>query len=736
MSAMSALKRAASVDAPVRFGVLRRSINALDRMSRVLTGVLLPVVQLLLRLWIGQQFILSGAWLWTELGAQSHVLSSAAGSGELSASALAYAAAAIQLVAGVALIVGLGARFAAMLLVAAGSWLFVQHVALAADPVQLYLAGWFIVVGAGPISLDRLVGPGLQESAVTFAKPIAEFCSLITLWLAPLYLLGFRLLIGVTFVSSGLGNAGDPASAVFILLPDYHIHMEVSAAAASAITIAELALPAWLVVGLATRLSALPLLLLAMFLELHAISGTVHLQLAAMLALLLARGPGRLSLDELLWRFLGNRYPELDGKPAFPLSDLPHVVVIGAGFGGLNAVRALRNTPCRITLIDRHNYHLFQPLLYQVATGGLSPADIATPIRSLVRDQVNVTVLMGRVNEIDNDADAVVLDTGRRIDFDFLILATGARHGYFGRDDDWEGLAPGLKKIEDANEFRRRLLLAFETAESIEDEQRRRQYLTFVIVGGGPTGVELAGAMAELARHGLHGEFRNIDPASARIILVHAGDRILPTFPERLSQQALRALHRLGVEVRLDSLVDDIHKDGVVIADERIDAKTVFWTAGVIASPAGGWLGVETDPAGRVKVSADLSVPGRPNVFVVGDTAAPLASNGKPVPGIAPAAKQGGKHAARVIRARLEGRAHPKDFVYRHAGNLATIGRKAAVADLNGACFSGALAWWFWGLIHIFFLAGMRNRIAVIIQWAWAYVTYRGGMRLIAGQGG
>ncbi len=688
---------------------------------------------MVLRLWIGLAFFLSGVVLWTDLDTRTQLLSTVTGAGVLASGSGDYLTGSIEMLAGLLLILGLGARFAAALLVTVAMWFHAQQPGFGIDSTWLLLTGWFVIAGVGPISFDRLFGLGLPESAVVFAKPIARFCSLLSVWIVPLYLLGFRILVSWAFFSNGFGNIKGAANTVYVFLPDYWVAVEVPGAIASAITSIELVFPAFVAIGLATRFSAIPLLLIALLPELLSLEGTTHLQWAAMLALLMTGGPGRLSADHLVWKFLRKRYPELAGKAPFPLNELPHVIVVGAGFGGIGAVRALRHAPCRITLIDRHNYHLFQPLLYQVATGGLSPADIATPIRSMVRNQANVTVLMGRVQEIDKEADAVVLENGRRIDFDYLILATGARHGYFGRDDDWEKLAPGLKKIDDATELRSRLLLAFENAESTTNATLRRDYLSFVIVGGGPTGVELAGAMAELARHGLSGEFRNIDPASARIILVQAGDRVLPTFPESLSRKALRSLERLGVEVRLNSMVEDIDDDGVVIAGERVASKTVFWAAGVIASPAGKWLAAATDPAGRVIVEADLSIPGRPNVFAVGDTAASSSWKGKPAPGLASAAKQGGEHAARVVHAMLEERSPPGPFVYEHAGSLATIGRKAAVVDLNVLRFSGAPAWWFWGLVHVFFLAGTRNRIAVMIQWAWAYITYRGGMRLITG---
>ncbi|MGI9493717.1 MAG: NAD(P)/FAD-dependent oxidoreductase, partial [Geminicoccaceae bacterium] len=403
------------------------------------------------------------------------------------------------------------------------------------------------------------------------------------------------------------------------------------------------------------------------------------------------------------------------------------------GFGGLGAAQALRNTACRITLIDRRNYHLFQPLLYQVATATLSAADIATPIRALLRDQANTRVLLGRVTDVDTETDEVLIGD-RRIGYDYLVLATGARHSYFGHDEEWEGFAPGLKKIDDATHIRHRLLLAFERAENAEDPEQQRRFLTFVIVGGGPTGVELAGAIAELARHGMHREFRNIDPANARVILVQSAPRLLPAFPEDLSRITEASLTKLGVEVMTGGRVEHIDETCVRIGDDRLDCYTVFWAAGVIASPAAKWLDAPHDRAGRVQVEPDLSIAGHPNVFAIGDTALSEAWDGKPVPGLAPAAKQAGAYVAHVIRTRLEGRSPPSPFQYHHAGSLATIGRRSAVADFGWLKVSGSPAWWLWGVIHVFFLAGMRNRLSVMFEWFWAYLTFRSSTRLITSE--
>lgn len=410
----------------------------------------------------------------------------------------------------------------------------------------------------------------------------------------------------------------------------------------------------------------------------------------------------------------------------------PRVVVLGAGFAGLTAVKALAGAPCTVTLIDRRNYHLFQPLLYQVATAALSPADIATPIRSILRRQKNAAVLMARVEGIDRQNRRVILDD-RSISYDYLVVATGSRHAYFGHDD-WEPIAPGLKKIDDATQIRRRLLLAFEQAETCTDPIDRRALLNFVVVGGGPTGVEMAGAIAELARHSLVDDFRAINPAEARVILVEAGPRLLPAFAESLSQESKRALEKLGVEIILGSPVTDCSAKGVMVGEVAIPSRTIVWAAGVAASPAARWLGVEKDRAGRVIVGSDLTVPGHPEIFVTGDTAHVPLPNGDTVPGLAPAAKQMGAYAARAIRARIAGKTLPP-FRYRHLGSLATIGRAAAVADFGRFKLKGRLAWLLWGIIHVGFLNTYRSRTLVALQWIWAYITYGRGARLITSPG-
>jgi NADH dehydrogenase len=404
-------------------------------------------------------------------------------------------------------------------------------------------------------------------------------------------------------------------------------------------------------------------------------------------------------------------------------------VILGAGFGGLAAAMRLRHADVDVTVIDRRNYHLFQPLLYQVATAGLSPAQIAMPIRRILGRQANATVLMERVEGIDKEA-RIVQTTNRRIAYDYLVIATGARHAYFG-NDEWAETAPGLKTIGDATEIRARILSAFERAEVAESEADRERFLTFVVVGGGPTGVELAGAIAELARKVIIREFRHIDSSSARVVLAEAGDRVLPAMPPELSEKARRQLEGLGVELLLQKKVTRCDADGVAFADGReIRSSCVLWAAGVMASKAAKWLGVPADRAGRVHVDQNLNPPGHDDIFVVGDTAAATDAKGKPVPGTAPAAKQMGEHAARAIEARLVGGIAPP-FAYRHLGNLATIGRKAAVADFGRIRLSGFLAWLVWNVAHIWFLVGFRNRAVVFMDWALAYFRYDRSARLI-----
>jgi len=410
----------------------------------------------------------------------------------------------------------------------------------------------------------------------------------------------------------------------------------------------------------------------------------------------------------------------------------PRVVIIGGGFAGLNAARIFRGRRVEVTIVDRRNHHLFQPLLYQVATASLNPSDIAVPIRGIFRSQENVTVRLDHVDRIDT-ASKRLLTRGGAIEYDYLIIATGATHSYFGKDD-WGQHAPGLKTIEDALEIRKRVLLAYEMAEKATTHEEQREWMTFVVIGAGPTGVEMAGALSEIAEHSMTRDFRRIDPKSARVVLIEGTDRVLPAYPDELSAKAEIQLRGLGVEVMKGKRVTGITGQEVIFGDEKIGTRTVIWAAGVQASPLAASLGTPLDRAGRVVVESDLSVPGHPEVFVAGDLASVM-SHGEPVPGVAPAAMQEGKHAAKNVVRLIEGQPTAR-FAYVDKGSLATIGRAAAVADFGRLRFSGFFAWFLWLGIHIFFLIGFRNRLFVLLQWAWAYLTYRRGARLITGDVG
>ncbi|MBT2115869.1 NAD(P)/FAD-dependent oxidoreductase [Dyella sp. LX-66] len=409
----------------------------------------------------------------------------------------------------------------------------------------------------------------------------------------------------------------------------------------------------------------------------------------------------------------------------------PHIVILGGGFGGMAAAHRLDDASLRVTLVDRRNHHLFQPLLYQVATAGLSAPSIAAPLRQILRKQQNVTVLLDEAQGIDLAHKRVLLAQGP-LDYDYLIVATGATHAYFGHDD-WARHAPGLKTLDDAFAIRRRVLLAFEHAEREDDPARRQAWLNFVVVGGGATGVELAGTLAEIARHTLPREFRRSDPRTANILLVEAGPRVLPAFAPELSAKAQKQLEKLGVQVRTGTAVTAIGSDSVQLGNETLASRTVLWAAGVAASPLGQHLGVPLDRAGRVPVTPELAVPGYPEVFVIGDLASVTQADGKPVPGIAPAAKQMGRYVADAILARLGGRAAPAPFRYRDDGTLATIGRLSAVAQFGRVKLSGVLAWWVWLVAHVYFLIGFRNRLVVLLDWAWSYWTYQRHARIVTG---
>ena len=701
-------------------------IGAYAYACRTAERSLAPLLELALRIGLAQIFFVSGVLKFGDWNNALYLAANEYPVSWLAPVTAAYLGVAIELIGSLLLAFGLGTRFAATALAVLSAVIQTNYAALDQHLFWIAFLGWFAVRGAGTWSLDRLLARGLSESALPFAARLIRALAVLSHYGSPIYQLFLRAFIGGAVVVAAIG--GQTMANADAWLP---LH---SAAAFNHVV--GVLLAALLVVGLGSRIAALALMLLGLAGTMSAPDQAFQVQWLASFALLALRGPGTWSVDAVINAALRRRFPQLDGKPAFSLAGLPRVVIVGAGFGGLTCAAELARTRVAVTLIDRHNYHLFQPLLYQVATASLSPGDIAAPVRGLLREHFNTRVLLGEVSGVDTSRREVVIGndpaSAQRVPYDYLVLATGAAHSYFGRDE-WAPYAPGLKRIEDATEVRRRLLLAFERAEACDDPVEREALLSFLVVGAGPTGVELAGAIAELAKFGMEKEFRRFDPARARVILVQSGPRVLPTFPETLSATTRSALEKLGVEVLVDSRVEAIDDSGVIVSGQRIPARTVLWAAGVVASPAATWLGAAADNAGRVKVGSDLSVPDRPEVYVIGDTALANAWNGKPVPGLAPAAKQGGEYVAKVLRARIEGRALPPPFRYRHLGSLATIGRKAAVADFGRVKLRGAPAWWFWGAIHVGFLVGMRNRISVMWDWFWTYLTYRSATRLITG---
>jgi len=693
-----------------RANVIAAFLKRVDEALRVAEITLYPFLDLAIRLWLAQAFWVSGVLKLANWDTALTLATHEYPVSWLEPFTAAVLGVSVEVLGSMLLAFGLATRLAAIPMLILSLVIHFEYRALDLNLYWAALFGWYVVMGAGPISLDRLLASGLAASALPLVKPLGRLYAALTRHLGPVYQLALRLwlaslwfapvLVGLSFLEAVLGFVGP-----------------------------------LLALGLATRPAAIAAALALLgsgFMGADEIQTINRLYQLFLLGLIALRGPGPIAADALLRRQLARWFPPLESWSDAALTDVPHVVVVGAGFGGLKVAHGLRLAACRVTVIDKHNYHLFQPLLYQVATASLSPADIATPIRAMFRDQHNVRVLLGEVADVDAVARQVVLSDGARIAYDYLVLATGARHSYFGRDD-WELHAPGLKRIDDATAIRRRLLLAFEQAENCADPEERQRLLTFIIVGGGPTGVELAGAIAELARHGLAGEFRNIDPAQARVLLVQSAPRLLPAFPESLSEVSAQSLRTLGVEVLTKSRVEKVDAEGALVSGQRIGSRTVFWAAGVMASPAAQWLKAEADSAGRLKVGPDLTVPGLPEVFAVGDTALSEAWDGKPVPGLAPAAKQQGVYVARIIKARLEGRTGLPPFRYRHLGNLATIGRQVAVVDFGGFRLSGALAWWLWGVAHVFFLVDPRKRLSVAIEWFWAYLTYKRGTRLITG---
>lgn len=630
----------------------------------------------------------------------------------------------IEIVGPILLIAGFFTRPAAL---AMAALTFVSQAVYVPTTSNLMVAAiliWYLVAGPAAISIDRVLASGLKQSALPLARPVIVAGEWVRDTISPTVMLLTRIWLAVAlFAFAGLF---EPSIAIATWLP---------------ISIFS-GMPDWLavifgmflLVGFAASVVSYVLVIVIGLTMIAGAHPSVTLFPFLLLAIYEARGAGALSMDQAIGAWMEKNILFDRNYSEIP-DDWPHVVVVGAGFGGLAAVERLKRLPVRITLIDKRNYHLFQPLLYQIATATLNPADIAIPIRSLFRGDGNVRVLKGEVRGVDPQDRTIAIGAGQVLCFDKLVIATGATHSYFGKDE-WGAFAPGLKTVEDGVAVRAAILNAFERAEASDDEERIKRLLTFVIVGGGATGVELAGAIAELARINVAREFRTVDPANARVILVQSGDRILPAFPAELSAKAAQSLEALGVEVRTGSRVTEIAECHVQIGeDATIDTETVLWAAGVTASPAAKWLCAQSDRSGRVLVDERLRVRGRDavldDIFAIGDTAACNAWDGKPVPGLAPAAKQAGAYVSRVVEAELLDKECPGPFVYNHQGSLATIGRKSAVAEFGSVKLSGNIAWWLWGLVHVGFLSGMRNRVTVVLNWAWSFFARNAGVRLI-----
>lgn len=636
----------------------------------------------------------------------------------------------IEIIGPILLIAGLMTRPAALAMAALTIVAQAVYIPTTTNLLVSAILIWYVFHGPGAFSLDRVLASGLKTSALPFATPMT------TAWewsrdnLAPVVMALLRVWLGVSLLAYA-----DLVQLPIMVLTWLPLTIFAGFPDWLAIVVAAL-----LITGFGAGFVSTAMVLLIGAFMIAGAHPNVTLFPFLFLGIYEAKGAGVLSIDRAILAWLEKNilfdrdYSEIPDR-------WPHIVVVGAGFGGLAAVARLKRLPVRITLIDKRNYHLFQPLLYQIATATLNPADIAAPIRSLFKGDGNVRVLKGEVTGIDTQAKTLSYSEGSQLSYDRLILATGATHSYFGREE-WGEFAPGLKTIEDGVAVRASILDAFEEAEASGDEERIKRLLTFVIVGAGPTGVELAGAIAELAKVSVEREFRTIDPASARVILVQSGERILPAFPEELSAKAAQSLEELGVEIRTGSRVTEIAKTHVSIGDDtQIASETVLWAAGVAASPAAAWLGAQSDRAGRAAVNDHMRVldangEALEDVFAIGDTAGSNAWEGNAVPGLAPAAKQAGIYVSRVIEAELLEKTCPGAFVYKHQGSLATIGRKSAVADFGRFKLSGALAWWLWGLVHVGFLNGARNRVTVVVNWVWSFFAKHSGVRLITGKVG
>jgi putative oxidoreductase len=709
---------------PPLSSLLRLSKVSTHFTVRVLQTLAWPKIDTLIRLGLAQAFFVSGIMKVTHWGETLAAASHDFPVPLMTPVTAAYGGVSVEIVGGVLLALGLMTRYAALALLTLSVTSLVVYGPSDSQLCCAALFGWYAVHGAGPFSVDALLRQGLADSALPVVPRIVAGSEWIRAHLTPYYLSLLRIWLALALLAA--------APPVFMrssgVLPA--LSMWLPLGLAEHIPVASGWIGALLLLGFGTRYLGALLIAAVLANAMMDLRGTDAVYVLVISAIILIHGGGRLSLDCAISTVVDQYLPSLVRDPR-TLKGLPRVVIVGAGFAGVSCAEALRNAAVSVTLIDRANYHLFQPLLYQVATAALSPGDIATPVRQLFRDAFSIRVLLGTVTGV-NVLARLIRTQDNAIPYDYLVLATGATHSYFGKDA-WAPFAPGLKGIADALEIRRRILTAFERAEAATDANERAALLTFLIVGGGPTGVELAGAIAELARFGMAKEFRTFDPADARVILVQSAPRVLPVFAESLSSIAQRSLEKLGIEVLLGSRVDAVDRDGVLVGERRIAAKTVLWAAGVAASPAAKWLEVDADSAGRIRVGPDFSVQGILDVFAIGDTAVINGWNGQPVPGLAPAAKQAGAYLGRLIRARIEGRAAPSPFKYRHLGSLATIGRKAAVVDFGSVKLWGAPAWWLWGVVHVSFLVGLRNRLFTRINWFWAYLTYSSGIRLITG---
>jgi NADH dehydrogenase/putative oxidoreductase len=692
--------------------------------SSLFEGLAWPYIELAIRLWIAKLFFLFGTlqlmhWQPTlELASQENPIPL------LVPSAAAFVSTGVYLVCGALLAIGLMTRYAALPLLALSFITQLRYEPFDSQLFWMALSGWFVIYGAGPISFDNMLRRGLGDSALPLIPTIIAASKWIRSNATPLYVLALRVWLGLALlVEAGASTSRWTLETIGRWLPlDVAMRVPLGAAWVGGTL---------LMLGAGTRYVATALLVSLCAYSLIDPRSTDSIYLLMILAILGIYAGGSISVDQAVLRLRDRFFPATRSYGLNSLEKLPRVVIVGAGFGGLRCAEGLRHVAAAVTLIDRTNYHLFQPLLYQVATAALSPGDIATPARQIFRNSPSTRLLLGAVTGVDTRRRMVSTQIGE-LPYDYLVLATGATHSYFGKEE-WAPFAPGLKRVEDALEIRRRILTAFERAEAASNHEDQKSLLTFLIVGGGPTGVELAGAIAELARYGLENDFRAFDPSKARVILVQAAPRLLPSFPECLAAIAQRSLEQLGVEVHLAARVDQIDEMGVAVSGKRIDARTVLWAAGVSASPAAVWLNAPADKAGRIIVDSELRVPGLTNVFAVGDTVASKGWRGEFVPGLAPAAKQGGAYVSKQIRALIEGKGPLPEFRYRHYGSLATIGRKAAVADFGLVKLSGAPAWWVWGIVHVGFMLEVRNRVATLINWFWAYLRFGGSIRLITG---